>query len=64
MPGLGYAFVQYASVLEAAGAAKALRLKTFNGKQVQVDYYPLSLFTKEVGVVSAVMCRTTERWES
>ena len=47
----GYAFVQYASVLEAAGAAKALRLKTFNGKQVQVDYYPLSLFTKEVGVV-------------
>ena len=51
MPGLGYAFVQYASVLEAAGAAKALRLKTFNGKQVQVDYYPLPLFTKEVGVV-------------
>ena len=51
MPGLGYAFVQYASVVEAAGAAKALRLKTFNGKQVQVDYYPLSLFTKEVGVV-------------
>ncbi|KAK8831508.1 hypothetical protein WA577_000592 [Blastocystis sp. JDR] len=48
IPGLGYAFVQYASVLEAAGAAKALRLKTFNGKQVQVDYYPLSLFTKEV----------------
>ena len=49
MPGLGYAFVQYSSVLEAAQAAKNLRLKTFNGKQVQVDYYPLSMFLKDVG---------------
>ena len=48
MPGLGYAFVQYSSVLEAAGAAKNLRLKTFNGNQVQVDYYPLSLFSHDV----------------
>ena len=48
VPGLGYAFVQYSSVLEAAGAAKNLRLKTFNGKQVQVDYYPLSMFTRDV----------------
>lgn len=50
VPGLGYAFVQYSSVLEAAQAAKNLRLKTFNGKQVQVDYYPLSMFVKDVGV--------------
>ena len=49
VPGLGYAFVQYSSVLEAAQAAKNLRLKTFNGKQVQVDYYPLSMFLKDVG---------------
>lgn len=35
-------------MLEAAGAAKNLRLKTFNGKQVQVDYYPLSMFTHDV----------------
>lgn len=46
VPGLGYAFVQYSSVLEAAKAAKLLRLKTFNGKQVQLDYYPLSLFSR------------------
>ena len=49
VPGLGYAFVQYSSVLEAAQAAKNLRLKTFNGKQVQVDYYPLSMCLKDVG---------------
>lgn len=48
VPGLGYAFVQYSSVLEAAKAAKLLRLKTFNGKQVQLDYYPLSLFSRGV----------------
>ena len=50
VPGLGYAFVQYSSVLEAAGAAKNLRLKTFNGNQVQVDYYPLSMFKRDVPV--------------
>lgn len=49
VPGVGYAFVQYSSVLEAASAARNLRLKTFNGKQVQVDYYPLSLYTRDVG---------------
>ena len=64
MPGLGYAFVQYTTVLEAAGAARALRLKTFNERQVQVDYYPLALYLKEVGVWEGVECRTTERWES
>ena len=37
-------------MLEAAGAAKNLRLKTFNGNQVQVDYYPLSMFTRDVPV--------------
>lgn len=41
--------MQYSSVIEAAQAAKQLRLLTFNGKQVQVDYYPLSLFSRGVG---------------
>ena len=50
VPGLGYAFIQYTTVLEAASAARALRLKTFNDKQVQVDYYPLALYLKEVSV--------------
>ena len=50
MPGLGYAFIQYTTVLEAAAAARALRLKTFNEKQVQVDYYPLALYLKQVGL--------------
>lgn len=47
---MGYAFIQYTTVLEAASAARALRLKTFNDKQVQVDYYPLALYLKEVSV--------------
>ena len=62
MPGLGHAFVQYTTVLEAAGAARALRLKTFNERQVQVDYYPLALYLKEVGVREWIECRTMERW--
>ena len=41
--------MQYSSVIEAAQAAKQLRLLTFNGKQVQVDYHPLSLFSRGVG---------------
>ena len=40
--------MQYSSVIEAAQAAKQLRLLTFNGKQVQLDYYPLSLFSRGV----------------
>lgn len=48
VPGVGFAFVQYNTVLEAASAARALRLKTFNQRQIQVDYYPLALYLKEV----------------
>lgn len=40
--------MQYNTVLEAASAARALRLKTFNQRQIQVDYYPLALYLKEV----------------